>query len=80
MKVWISKYALAQGIYEAEVDRYEDSQMVTIQHRYGCEYFHGEGREWHMTREEAVARAEAMRAKKIASLKKQIAKLEKLVF
>jgi hypothetical protein len=32
------------------------------------------------TREEAVQAANAMRAKKIASLKKQIAKLEKLEF
>lgn len=40
--------------------------------------FHGN--EWHRTREEAVARAEQMRAAKIASLKKQIAKLEKLSF
>ena len=38
------------------------------------------GRDIHKTAEAAVARANGMRTAKIASLKKQIAKLEKLVF
>lgn len=38
------------------------------------------GNEWHRTPEAALARAEDMRAKKIASLRKSIAKLESIVF
>lgn len=37
-------------------------------------------KEWHDTQAEAIAFAEEMRIKKIASLKKQIAKLEKINF
>jgi hypothetical protein len=46
----------------------------------GQHYFHGEGRNWHRTPEGAKAKAEAMRKAKIASLKKQLAKLESLSF
>jgi hypothetical protein len=35
---------------------------------------------WHLTRAEAVKQAETMRQKKIASLRKQLAKLEKMRF
>ena len=38
------------------------------------------GNDWHRTEADAVARAEQMRVKKIASLEKQIAKLKKLSF
>lgn len=43
-------------------------------------YYHGEGNDWHRTKESAIAKAEEMRKKKIASLKKQIEKLEKMEF
>lgn len=39
-----------------------------------------EGRQWHRTREAAVARALEMREAKIASLERQIAKLRKMEF
>ena len=42
--------------------------------------YHGEGKEWHRTKEAALVRAEKMRQKKIASLKKQIEKLERMKF
>lgn len=44
------------------------------------EYYHGEGDEWHLTKEAAIKKAEEMRAEKIESLKNQIAKLEKRKF
>ena len=43
-------------------------------------YFHGEGREWHRTKESAIDKAEEMRKKKIETMKKQIEKLEKMEF
>lgn len=79
MKVWISKYALTTGLYEVEVELsntfpgmvYEKKNMV---------FYHGEGREWHRTKEGAVKRAEEMRIRKINSLKKQIKKIENMKF
>ncbi len=77
IKVWISKYAFSKGIYEIETMEPRSSLEIV---RDGWAYFHGDGREWHRTRAGAIAKAEEMRLAKIASLKKQIAKLEKLKF
>lgn len=80
MKVWITRYALTKGIIESEVI-YCGDDMVR-ERKQGCFpiYYHGEGHEWHKTKESAIAKAEEMRKKKIASLKKQIEKLEKMKF
>ena len=82
IKVWISKYALTQGIFEIEAEICEGSMtgMVADINNRTFGLYHGEGREWHKTKEEASKRAEKMRLKKIASLKKQIEKLEKMDF
>jgi uncharacterized protein involved in outer membrane biogenesis len=83
MKVWITKYALTNGIEQydgAEVNVEINVNMITIKtDRYPL-HFHGEGKDWHRTEASARARAEVMRKAKIASLRKQIAKLEKLSF
>lgn len=79
MKVWITKYALTQGIFEAEAEVIEDG-TVRVRQEFIVSYYHKEGRDWHKTKESAVAKAEEMRKKKIASLKKQIEKLEKKKF
>lgn len=42
--------------------------------------FNREGRGWHATREAAVAYCEAQRAKRIASLERQLARLRRLDF
>jgi hypothetical protein len=81
MKVYITKYALTQGIYEAEAERCTDISPTMIELRnpgYVTETFHGN--DWHETKEEAVARAEEMRLARVKSLEKSIAKLRKLVF
>lgn len=78
--IWVTKYALTQGIIKTTA-RYcgegmmafrvsDDATIDSLAH----------GNDWHWTRESAVARAEEMRKGKIASLKKQIASLEKRVF
>lgn len=81
-KVWIAKYALTQGIFEEEVYLCQSGpEMVSTAPEYGiANYYHGKGREWHETKASAVAKADAMRKDKIASMKKKIAKLEKLNF
>lgn len=80
MKVWITKYALTQGIFEKEAKECDRPGMISIDEGYGCVYFHDEGKDWCRTRESAIKRAEEMRQKKIASLKKQIKKLEEMKF
>lgn len=78
MKVWISKYAQTDGIQEAECE-ISGSLAVDMTTPY-ARYFHGEGRDWHRTEEDAIKKAEEMRIRKIASLKKNLKKLEEMKF
>ncbi len=80
MKVWISKYALTTGIQEMEVDQNDQFPDMVCDRQMAIRNFHGEGREWHRTRADAVVRAKNMQRDKIRSLKKQIENLEKLDF
>lgn len=81
MKFYITKYALSQGIKTAEAQECGDDMIEERGAAGGyTQYFHGEGKEWHRSREAAVKRAEEMRKKKIESLFKQISKLEKMSF
>lgn len=77
---YISKYALAKGkitTAAANVKRWADeSEWIYLS---WSESFRV-GRHAHRTAEAALAAAEAERTKKIASLRKQIAKLEALTF
>ena len=76
---WVTKHALTSGIkMEAgKVCHNISSSMFA----YGVHLLeHAHGKEWHRTPEAAFARAEEMRKAKIASLYKQIAKLESLTF
>ena len=81
-RYWITKYALSKGIDvvagpQADLNPNFPKLLMTGRGRASC---YGEGLEWHRSRASAIARAEEMRKAKIASLKKQIAKLEKLSF
>ena len=83
MKVWITKYALSQGIYthdNVEVCADINPNMIHCPGAPGemASVYHG--KEWWKTEAEARAQAEKMRKDKIESLKKAIAKLEKLKF
>lgn len=75
-KVFITKYALTTGIKEIEADiirsRFEDRE-------YLCSYFRI-GENAFTDKSEALKKAEEMKIRKIASLRKQIEKLEKLSF
>lgn len=82
IKTWITKYALTNGIQEvndAELFKHSPSS-VSVPSLGIFATFHGEGREWHRTRESAVEHANKMRAKKICALQKQITKLGKMEF
>ena len=83
MIVYITKYALTDGIIVAETaDRaFEQSGMVVVQSKSGMNgkaMYHG--KDWHRTLEDAVAQCESMRQRKIASINKQIERLEKMKF
>ena len=85
MKVWITKYALTDGIIEAQhvenipphdgmIQAYfynKDNQLKNDYYKED-ELFYG--------KQSAIKKAEEMRKKKIASLKKQIEKLERMRF
>ena len=79
MKAWITKYALTTGIFEITAEITEHGSAYDMHSSFPT-FYHGEGKEWHRTKESAIAKAEEMRRKKIASLKKQIERLEKLYF
>lgn len=83
-KVFIIKYALAQGIIEkeTEITIYKSPIEEPIECARVIDEWPGYtiGKEAFYTLEEAVKKAEEMRKKKIASLRKQIEKLEKMEF
>ncbi len=81
MKTFITKYALTQGIFEidAEICHSINHDMIkNINKQNDC--YHGEGKNWHRTKESAIIRANEMRTAKIKTLQKQIIKLDKLTF
>lgn len=81
MTYYITKYALTAGIKaypDDQVKKISDS-MIDVKKPYSS-YYHGHGKEWHTDLGAAIARADEMRRNKIASMKKSIAKLEKLNF
>lgn len=79
MKVFVSKYAITDGITEHDATISGDGGYASVPGRLGL-YTLKMGRDAHLTREEAVAKAHEMRMRRIASLQKQIAKLEQMTF
>lgn len=70
-RAWITKYALTSGVTVTTVEDCGDGMV-----QFGHHYYHGEGRDWHRTRESAIDRVRELRVAKLAALRKQIAKLE----
>ena len=80
INVWVTRYALTQGIIKTEAELCSDSTMISYKIGGYTQYAHNEGKDWHRSKESAIEGAEEMRTKKISSLKKKITKLEKLIF
>ncbi len=81
MKVWITKYALTQGIFECEVETaFDISKKMVVDKAGPCGGNCYHRPDWHETKGAAILRAEEMRTKKIASLEKQIKSLKTLKF
>ena len=76
-KVFITKYCMTLGILEKEVEVLGDDMISVKSHNYTSYYHKGE---WFLDRANAVDNAEKRLARKIVSVKKSLAKLEKLKF
>lgn len=80
MKVWITKYALTQGLFEMNaeiIDRGVKHVYARGKTPTGHSLF---TREWTKTREEAVEKAEKMKKARIASLKRSITNMQAKTF
>jgi hypothetical protein len=75
---WVTKHALTRGILTVDAEVYDDGCISWRGSSMFVQYAHG--KDWHRTQAAALARAEEMRAKKIASLRKKIAALKRLQF
>lgn len=75
---YITKYALTIGIFDVQAKTICSTSIKYLDNNLCNQYAHAN--EWHRTLSDAIVCANEMRAKKIASLKKQIAKLEVLNF
>lgn len=75
-KAWITKHALTSGVFTREVEEPSagsPSMIVDRSSRYLACYH---GHEWQRSREAALDRIAEMKATKIKSLTKQLAKLK----
>lgn len=81
MKAYITKYALTKGITVVEATAHENTNAITFKTGYSMGYTQYIYKpDWHTTFSEARDRAEEMRQRKIASLRKSLAKMETLTF
>lgn len=74
---YVTKYALTQGILKVQ------GRISSVADTMMCFRWNGwetavHGNDWHETLDAAQKHAESMRLKKLASVKKQLAKLEQL--
>jgi len=78
VKVYITKWALTQGILEEEANGTSVKGMVRVGKPHQTRYYHRG--EYHETRAQAVSKACNVRDRKIEDVKKQLAKLTALTF
>lgn len=79
MKVWLTKYALTQGITIAEVELNAATPGIAARD-LGHYRVYLYPSEWHRTIQAAQVTAEALRQRKIVSLEKQLAHVRALRF
>ena len=80
MIIWVTKYALTQGIIEVDADASETNGMASYRPdaKSAINYVHGN--DWWARKEDALLRAEEMRIKKLLSLDRQMKKISALTF
>ena len=77
IKAWITKYALSEGIHVVDGEVCHNIRSTML--KYG-NHSYAHGKDWHRTQEKAIKRAEDMRQMKIASIRRQLSKLENMTF
>lgn len=81
MKAYVTKYALTAGIMEVQDAEPTSSEgMISVRSLGIHTYFHGEGKDWHRTKDSAIKRAEEMRRRKLESMEKQKRRIEEIIF
>jgi hypothetical protein len=81
LKVFITKYALTDGIQERDGVLDEDGKYFSVQSRqFGWSDALPKDKDAFDSKDKAIANANKRRDKKIVSLKKQIEKLQQLRF
>lgn len=77
--IWVTKYALTSGVFSVQAETRDDTYYYS---RPGADSISQQFclGEWHLSLDEANAKAEKLRIKKIEALKKKITALEKLTF
>jgi len=77
MKIYVTKYALTQGIFTIEAESVDDWKYAA--QKESPRYFLGRG-DFAFTEEEALKKAEELRFKKLKSLNKSIKKIYSIEF
>lgn len=80
VKVYITKYALSSGIFSVHGELFANDGAVSYRREGGRFIEHAHGKDFHLTAEEALARAEEMRISKLKSLEKKIKNLSEMKF
>ena len=81
MTFYVTKHALTAGVEEIEAEVLEHAlEMIRSTGPSKPRIYYCDGGQWHRTRDGAVAKANQMRENKIKSLRRQIERLEGLVF
>lgn len=81
MKIWNTKYALTTGITEHEAEVGENENRALVRKTESSHFdMYLSGKDWHKTKEAAIARANEMKIKKLQSLDKQIKKISAIEF
>lgn len=76
-RYYITKYAMTSGIQEVEGQEVGHG-MVSISNGGYTQYFHAG--EWHISITSAIEKAEELKAKKIATLNRQLERAQDVVF
>ena len=79
MKVWITKYALTVGIFEADVEPYGNNISYVLWDN-GIRFIKLYCDEFYLSKKIAIKKAKEMCRKEIESLEKMIKKLEEMRF
>lgn len=78
MRVFITKYALTQGVFEVEGELDRDGEYLIWKNSGSWIKQYTHKRDFSLSLQDALTIAEQARVKKLASLKKQLSKLEAL--